>query len=436
MKSTRSIIIPLLAFLITIGGSIGLQNRMIDRWYKEPRRFRDSLYLPSSEYVRVMSLGYNQFHADFLWLRMIQVFAAAWSSAENPTQIFNYCDKITDLDPRFNDPYCFAIMGISEESRAAAKRAEESKNPNDPFGTPYLKVKQIDQYLKAITDKAVMKNPGDYRVPYDGAFFAYWNMNDLQLAKYYLRMAKHDPDYPNYIDRWEGYFDMKAGRHRAAYEKFLGDYINAIRAGNKDLYAINRMQIYRSMNDWFITEIKQRAQEWKKTHGQWPSVEELRKAGAFKGVELPDVRLINGILRGMLNREIDPNLTPDQINALATKSVHKWDDLPMAPYDVIDPRFQGFTIWRTKDPADEKFISSTLEAVVAVRESFDQIKEDLEETKKATGKYPPLSKYAPALTPEDPFGKPWSYDQASGVLKTPSIPDLGTMKVPGVYVSE
>lgn len=435
MKSIKSLLIPFALFVVFFAGVIGFQNRMIDRWHKEPKRFRDTLYLPSSDYVRVISLGYNQFTADFLWLRMIQVFAASWSAAENPSQIFNYSNVITDLDPRFNEPYSFAIMGIGEEGRNCAKLAESLKQPLDPFGSPYLKVNDVNKYVLDIINKALVRNPGHYKVPYDGAFFAYWSLNDPKMAKYYVRMAKQDPEYPDYIDRWEGYFELKQGRYLAAFEKYLTDYAAAIHNRNKDIYGINRMQLNRTLNTWLVDATKQRAVDWKKAHGgKLPTVDELRQAGAFKSFEYPDIRLVYGYVDGLLAD--DPNITRIDPSAFARSKqvLRTWDDLPPGPYDFVDPRFRGYLIWATQTDDSDRLVMPTLEALHVVQGFVNTAKADAAVQKQKTGKFPPFKPYfEDNITACDPFGKPWVYDETTGVLKCASVPDIEKLKLPNLF---
>lgn len=431
MKSIKSILIPLALFVAFFAGVIGLQGNIIDRWRNTPHRFRDTLYVPSTEYVRVVSLGYNQFAADFFWLRMIQVFAAAWSSADNPVQIYNYSNVITDLDPRFSDPYSFAIMGIGEEARTAAKMAESRKDKTDPFGTPFLSVKELDKYVQSVISKALVHNPGQYKVPYDGAFFAYWNLNDASTAKYYVRMAKQDPNYPDYIDRWEGYFDLKQGRYMAAFEKYMVDYVNTIRQKNKDLYSINRMQLNRTLNTWLIDSIRQRAEEWKKSHGgKLPTVDELRQAGTFKDFEYPDVQMVNQLITGLFQGQIDLNFGDADVQAFAKKSIRKWNDLPPGPYDFIDPKYRGYVIWPTMEGDEDRFVLPTLEAMHWTKRFVLNATQDAAQIKAKEGKYPDQKYIEQFITTTDPFGKPWTYDATKGVVTSVSVPDIDKLELP------
>lgn len=431
MKNTRSIIIPLALLLVSLSTAIWLQNGMIDQWHKTPKRFRDTLYLPSSEYTRVITLGYNQFAADFLWLRMIQTFAASWSAAVTPTQLNNYAQVISDLDPRFNEPYAFAIMGIGEEGRSQVKINISEKKKIDPFGDPFLSLATVDKYVQDIIAKSIVKDPGDYHVPYDGAFFAWWSLEDGPLAKYYCRMAKQDPNYPDYIDRWEGYFDLKQGRYLAAFEKYLTDYVNTIRIHNKDLYAINRMQLSRTLNSWLVDEIRSRALAWEKTRGKLPTVEELRQAGSFKGVEYPDVAKINAPLLGMLRGEVDTNVTDQEVRDWIKKVIVKWDDLPPGPFDFIDSRYRGYTIWEAMRTDGERFILPQLEALRVTKDYMMQAAMDIAKSKVETGKLFDLkSHFEPILGKTDPWGKPWIFDQAAGVVKSATWPEIMTMKIP------
>ena len=418
-----SFLVPVLLFLLMMGSAVLLQKENIARWRRIPFKYRDTLYLPSSEYVKVVSLGYDQFTADFLWLRMIQCFAGAWSSQDNVDQMKSYCNIITDLDPRFTDVYKFAIMAIGEEGK---HQAGFSKDPKA--------IKRIDPMVVDIIDKAIRCYPNNYEIPYQGAFYAFWGMNDPVLAKYYVKMAKKDPNYPDFIDRWEGFFDMKQGRYQAAYEKFMADYVHAVQAKNKDLYPILRVQLIRAVNAWFIDAILQKANEWKKTHNEYPTVEQLDQAGAFRDVALPNWRIINPILDKLISGEISSDFSDDELNQFILRAIQKADRLPPGPYDFVAPEYPGFVIWRTAKPESKTFVLSKIECLYEVKKLIDATKEKAETYKSQHGKYPPdLVTIDPILgTQKDPFDGKWIWDPVKGTLSSETYPFLTITRLPSI----
>lgn len=423
-KISLTFLVTLAVFVAMMSSATFLQNRNIQRWRQLPYRYRDTLYLPSSQYVKAVSLGYCQFTADFLWLRMIQSFAAGWSLPENAMQMKSYFEVVTDLDPKFVDVYNFAIMAIGEEGRHTAGFSK------DPKAVP-----RIDEMVKGIIDKAIRKNPGSYETPYEGAFYAFWSLNDPALAKYYVRMAKKDPHYPDYIDRWEGFFDLKQGRYQAAYEKYLADYVHTIQAHNKELYPMMAALLQRAINDWFVHEIKQRAIDWQKQHGQYPSVEELDQAGAFKGVVLPDWTVINSVLlEPLLKGEMDANIDDGSLNKFIQGALHPWDHLPAGPYDGFGPKLKGFVIWRSYKPDQKNFVMTKVEALTEMKDMAVNFKTATTRYKAKKGSYPKdLAVYSPEIAKlTDPLGGNWIYDPQKGEINSTNYPEILSLSLPAV----
>jgi hypothetical protein len=336
----------------------------------------------------------------------------------------SYCYVITDLDPKFIDVYKFATMAIGEEGKHTASY---SKNPED--------LKRIDPMVISIIDKAIRNYPNNYEIPYQGAFYAFWSMNDAKLAKYYVKMAKKDPNYPDYIDRWEGFFDMKQGRYKAAYEKFMTDYVHAVQAKNKDLYPILRVQLTRAVNAWFIDEIRQKANEWKKTHNEYPTVEQLDQAGAFRDEALPNWRMLNPFLESLANGEIATNFSDEELNTkIIQRALQKTEHLLPGPYDFIAPKYPGFVIWKTVKPNSSNFILSKLEALHEIKKTIGLTREKAMVYKQEHGKYPPdlvtLDPIYKGL--KDPFGGQWIWNPDKGVLCSETYPFLMVTRLPDI----
>lgn len=386
------------------GAAFALQHKMIDDWRKRPYQFRDALYLPSSEYVKIVSLGYDQFLADFLWLRMIQSFAAGWSRPENAEQMKHYFEVITDLDPRFTDAYSFAIMAVGEEGKR-------------------------DDFVQEIVTKSVVQTPGEYKVPYEGAFYANWNMSQPELAKLYVRMAKLDPTYPDFIDRWEGYFDLKQGRYRAAYEKYLADYLQAIQDNNYKIYAIFDRNMRRAIDSWFKSEILERAKAFRAANGRSPSVQELNDAGAFRGIKLPNVQMIEGFITQYSELPVGQRtMTEDEMRGFCEKAINTFDTLPWGPWDSLWPRDPGYVIWQHWEPDNENYILSHLEAASMMQRAVRSLNAAAAEKQTENQGVCPqtIAEFAKefAETP-DPFGQPWQWD--------PQRCEADTVRYPGIF---
>lgn len=66
------------------------------------------VYLPRAEYLRPMSLGWQNVLADVLWFHTISYFGEHFRNDRTYPWLARMCDLITDLDPRAEHVYRFA----------------------------------------------------------------------------------------------------------------------------------------------------------------------------------------------------------------------------------------------------------------------------------------------------------------------------------------
>ena len=322
MRRGRNWFITLGVVLVLLGSAIMLQYRMIYRLYLTPEQYRDSLYVPSPGYMKAVTVGYDQFAAVFLWLRMIQGFAAGWTRPENAEQMFTYFQGITNLDPRFLEVYWFAIMAVGEEGGR-------------------------DDLVKEIVMRSFRKVPGNWRITTDGAsYFGLPRGKDLETAQLYTRLALLSPDRPDYIASWVAYFDTRAGRYRAGFEKYLIDYIQTRSKGQSDISDRLRAHLLRAIDRWNRSEIENRATEWYERTGEVPTIRQLEEAGALRGLELPDVRRVQ-ILLAQVEGADDLSLTSEDILTLVNQQglVRATEGMPVSPFDGLVEGANGYIIW-------------------------------------------------------------------------------------------
>jgi hypothetical protein len=325
MSSKRNWFLTLFLALFFLSGALLCQRHMIRRFYLEPEKYRDSLYVPSTGYLEAVTLGYDQFFADFFWLRMIQTFAAGWTREGNAEQMYSYFSGISDLDPLFLDVYSFAMMGVGEEGRR-------------------------DDMVEALILKSVVKAPGNSKVPSEGAaYFGLTNQKNNELAKYYTRLALISPDHPIYLENWVGYFDMKQGEYLVAFEKYLIDYIQALERGKDDFTHARKVHLLRAVDQWYRAEIASRATDWSERTGEVPTLQQLLDAGTFKGVTLPNWHRIRILLESLENAdEIGSRNSQQEIRDTIQQFIGTWDGLPSeGPYDSLVPGYSGYAIWET-----------------------------------------------------------------------------------------
>lgn len=353
LKKTILATTLMLGFFAT---AIWLQSGMLRRLRANPEIYRDTLYVPSSEYVKWITLGYDQLAADLLWMRSIQTFGATYANKENLPPLINYFNAISDLDPRFVPVYSFANMVLGEEAGDAKLGLE-------------------------VIDRGMINVPRFYRIPFEGAFFSLWTINEPEKAKYYIRMAAKDPNCPAWVKGWEAYLDVKQGRHMAAFQKYFADYATHVNAKDAQMASLRRDNLRRVIRDWHKAEIRRMATDFASANGRFPSLAELEATGAMAGMEAPDWEKMSQFIAFTESNGVPYPADTEELNALALRFVRKgWQEAPRDPVSD-NPHFQKYLIWPGQQPMtfDEKtqktvdnrfFVMAELEAAKTIVEHF------------------------------------------------------------------
>jgi hypothetical protein len=307
------------------GSAVFLQNGILKQLAANPNRFTERLYLPPSDYVQLVTLGYDHIFADYLWLRVIQAFGANYLYAGDLGRLASYFDVITDLDPQFIHPYSFGNMVLGEEA-GDHKRG------------------------LALLDKGMRNNPGLYRLPFEAAFFSYWTMDDAELAKHYAALAVEAPDCPEFVRNWVGYFDLQMGRFIAAYHHYFASLAHHYNAGDDHMAHLSDRSLRRAMDRWIEGELRDKAIQFREEAGRNPTVGELEMRGDFLQSELPDGENLFNFYYAV-RREKQP-LPEDRagLEALANRFLRTgWSKLPRDPASH-NPEFNGYLVWPGQEP--------------------------------------------------------------------------------------
>ncbi|MBI3735372.1 hypothetical protein HY256_02540, partial [Candidatus Sumerlaeota bacterium] len=325
MKRFAAQLLFFAGFAVFFAAAVSLQHVQLDRLRNQREQFRDWLYLPSSNYVKLTTAGYDQFAADFLWLRAIQTFGAAFTHGQNFAKLYDYFTVISDLDPQFMAVYSFGNLVLGEEGKDYAKGLD-------------------------ILDKGILNNPRRYRMPYEAAFFSYWTMDDPNRGKYYVALALKCPDCPPYVRGWYAYFDSKMGRYMAAYQNYFQDYAHFFNKGDATLVEIRYYTLRRAINDWMVTEIRTKALEYHADHGHYPTIQELESSGAFLNSEFPDWQAMNAFIESARQNQMKLPESHEETEAICKRFIRKgWAKLPPCP-NSDNPYFPNFMIWQGQEP--------------------------------------------------------------------------------------
>jgi tetratricopeptide (TPR) repeat protein len=144
------------------------------------------MYLPSSQFVGEVALGYKNLAADILWFKTIQYYGG-FRMGENDLALFSHLvDVITDLDPQFVFAYIFGSMIIAED----LGYFEE--------GIMFL-------------EKGIRNNPADWWLPFEMGFLYYVDAHDYESAARYFEQASRLPGAGEITRRFAAFMAAQAG---------------------------------------------------------------------------------------------------------------------------------------------------------------------------------------------------------------------------------
>lgn len=164
----------LLAGILCGGALVNLQQR-IDATYGD-RRSRDLLYLPSGEWIKRMTLGYDGLAACLYWTRVVQYYGRhSLEKTADFALLQPLLDITTTLDPQLLIAYRFGSVFLSELP---------------PFGPG-----QPEQ-ATALLKKGIRANPDQWRLYYSLGFVYYQGLRDYQKASAaFLEGSKNPASY-------------------------------------------------------------------------------------------------------------------------------------------------------------------------------------------------------------------------------------------------
>jgi len=134
------------------------------------------IYLPSTEFLRAVSLRYEHALADILWFRAISYFGKHYRGDHVYRWLAHMCQVVTDLDPRAEHVYLFAGVMLPWEAE------------------------RIDDGI-ALLEKGTRNFPESWRLHYTLGFSYYFFKDDLAAASRSLETAVRLPDTPEFVSR-------------------------------------------------------------------------------------------------------------------------------------------------------------------------------------------------------------------------------------------
>jgi tetratricopeptide (TPR) repeat protein len=244
------------ALLLT--GSVSLHQDLVALKDSYPTEFR-SYYIPSSQYLKVASLGQRNFWADLIFIWSIQYFDR-YAESVRDTYLFHTFDVITDLDPRFYEAYIFGNLFLSLDGR-------------------------FDLIYK-LSDKGLGLNPQNWLLAWDAGTYAFFQHKDYtQALKYFRIAAERNPSEARLKDLL-----ANAYKYRGDYEDSLRFWRELKADHEKDQTEQGRFFVFTADRNIFdlttkidLRTLKGAVETYRKSRGSLPpSLEALVRLGFLK----------------------------------------------------------------------------------------------------------------------------------------------------------
>jgi hypothetical protein len=182
MTADRRLIGGVALAIAAFAVAIALQMARDAAYPREESAERALLYVQSPAALRRIVLSFDALAADVYWIRALQHYGGDRLSKTRERkyeQLYPLLDLTTSLDPYFTIAYRFGAIFLSEAY------------PGGP-GRP-------DQAI-ALLRKGIEAQPTKWQYYHDIAFVHYWQLQDMEGAARWFRMAAAQPGAPNWLE--------------------------------------------------------------------------------------------------------------------------------------------------------------------------------------------------------------------------------------------
>ena len=149
------------------------------------------LYLPSGKYLKLTSMGFPEVMADLIYIWSIQYYSDYESQNRFKYLEHVYSNVISELDPRYIDPYLVGAMIMSIEA-----------------GDHEMALRLLD--------KGIAANPDEWILAFDAGFICYDVLGDYARASAYFEKAMRSPDVAPVVRRLHAEMYNKMGDKRSS----------------------------------------------------------------------------------------------------------------------------------------------------------------------------------------------------------------------------
>lgn len=237
--------IGILLILVLLAAIVPVHQNLVTYTEGYSTEFR-AYYVPSSAYLKVVSLGQENFCSDLIFIWAVQFFDR-YGKKVRDTYLYHTFDVITDLDPKFYEAYIFGNLFLSEDRRW--------------------------DLLYELSDKGIAANRKNWLIAWDAGTYAFFQAKNYDQALRFFSIAyERNPRQPVLRDLL-----ANAYKYRGDYETSLR-YWRMILAEYRESDARQAkfftMAANRNIFDLTIKIDLRRLRKaigvYRKRHGSWP----------------------------------------------------------------------------------------------------------------------------------------------------------------------
>ena len=277
--------------VVLLGGVVGLQALHEQRGGPPASTSVNVLYVRSPEAMNRLALSYDALLADTYWIQAVQHFGTTRRSTDPNSRydlLYPLLDLTTSLDPRFNVPYQFGAVFLSEAP------------PGGP-GRPDLAIALLEKGLKAQPDK--------WEFAQAIGFVHYWSRQDYAEAAAWFTRAAQFPNAPEWMAPLAATTLAVGGRRdssrqlwqQVAQSEDAGDWFRR--------EAARRLQQLDAMDQ--IDELQQVAATYAQRAGRQASGwDDLRRAGYVRGTPADPTGAPYALESGVVSLDRQSRLSP------------------------------------------------------------------------------------------------------------------------------
>ena len=236
-------------FLVQIVANIG-----VEKHYGNPfPGIFSIMYFPKGPALEFVTGGFKQFAADLLYIWAIQYYGH-YEIQDRYVYLRHIFDIITELDPRYSDAYRLAALICAVE------------------------IRKIDDCALYFIERGLERNPNDWELAVDGAYYCQYYKKDLNCALKFIERARHMKNAPLFMLRW--FAKIKATKGNI--DESLAMWQELLEKGNSYTKNVARIHVHDLSILKQARDIKRLVNRYRELFGHWPKrLEDLRKIGYY-----------------------------------------------------------------------------------------------------------------------------------------------------------